>query len=96
MKKINSSWKWQLYTKKLYSPFLVLLLLIGSSSSLLAQYCASNATSSYYSKLGEVAVNGAIIPAVLTCAAYTDNTALTPFSINYGVPTPSSFSYASC
>ncbi len=96
MKKINSSWKWQLYTKKLYSPFLVLLLLIGSSSSLLAQYCASNATSSGDSKLGEVAVNGAVIPAVLTCATYTDNTALTPFSINYGVPAASSFSYASC
>jgi len=46
--------------------------------------------------LGEVMVNGVIVPASLVCASYTDNTALTPFSINYGVPTASSFSYASC
>ncbi|MFM7585618.1 MAG: hypothetical protein ACKO6M_01190, partial [Bacteroidota bacterium] len=62
-------------------------------------YCPSNATSTADSKIASVKVGGTTVTSPTgagNCAAYTDNTALPPFSLSYGTPTSLEVQYGSC
>jgi hypothetical protein len=62
-------------------------------------YCPSNATSTADSKIASVKVGGTTVTSPTgtgNCAAYTDNTALPPFTLSYGTPTSLEVQYGSC
>jgi len=59
-------------------------------------YCASNSTSTADSKIGAITLGGTTVPAVSTCASYTNNMGLAPFQLQYAVGTPITVNYLTC